>query len=68
MKIKVGDKVRFTDAKGHKDIPMFYPKVGTVGEVVITEQACAVVQWPIGSIGWKRGRSHVEYENLELVG
>lgn len=31
--MKVGDKVRFINESKHRDCPVFYPRVGTVGTV-----------------------------------
>ena len=33
---KVGDKVVFISENKHKEFPSFYPEVGTVGTVTIT--------------------------------
>ena len=49
---KVGDKVRFIGAGSHRDIPQFYPPVGTVGTVVKIDHddvAPYLVQWPVGA-------------------
>lgn len=56
----VGDMVVFTSAEAHDRLPVFYPPVGTVGEVVevlgadddAVEQLDILdirVQWPSGS-------------------
>ena len=43
---KVGDKVVFISEKKHKEIPSFYPEVGTVGTVLGRDaNACAFVEW-----------------------
>lgn len=51
MELKPGDKVRFIDGESHEKAPEYYPKVGTVGEVVIVDKkdGAELVQWPIGS-------------------
>ena len=49
---KVGDRVRFTNRMLHWDEPEFYPKCGTVGEVVLlfdSAEPSLLVQWEDGS-------------------
>ena len=47
----IGDKVRFVNAILHWDEPEFYPRVGTVGEVVtlFDREPTLLVQWEDGS-------------------
>lgn len=51
----IGDMVMFTGAEAHDRLPVFYPPVGTVGEVVEVLGADdddildIRVQWPSGS-------------------
>ena len=46
---KVGDKVVFISENEHKEIPSFYPEVGTVGTVVNVDGYGALVKWEEGS-------------------
>lgn len=48
--LRVGDKVRFIDAKSHEFLPEFFPPVGTVGEIIrFDEDEELLVQWEEGS-------------------
>ena len=48
-KFKVGDKVRYI-GKDHKEMPEFYPEIGTVGTVVKESgDTDWYIQWPKGS-------------------
>ena len=47
---KVGDKVVFISENKHKEIPSYYPEVGTVGTVLCRDaNTCAFVKWEEGS-------------------
>ena len=47
---KVGDKVRYLDARRHLAEPEYYPAPGTVGTIVeIGDNATCLVQWPEGT-------------------
>lgn len=66
-KFNIGDKVRYI-GKDHKEIPEFYPKIGTVGTVVKEGGATDwYIQWP------KRSTSgedcwYCDENDIELVG
>lgn len=53
--VKVGSKVRMIDEEGHRIIPCFFPKIGTVGTVTKVGLYVPIgiysplVQWPKGS-------------------
>ena len=65
-KFNVGDKVRYI-GKDHKEMPEFYPEIGTIGTVVReSENADWYIQWPKGSTS--RKDCWYCYENdIELV-
>ena len=46
---KVGDRVRYLNARTHRTDPEYYPEVGTVGEVIAVEKSIILVQWPKGT-------------------
>lgn len=49
---KVGDKVRFIDANRHRNVPTFYPPVGTVGTIVSIDRCDDIpylVRWSEGT-------------------
>lgn len=47
--IKVGSKVKMIDETGHRDIPDWFPNVGTVGAVTEVGFHTHLVQWPEGT-------------------
>lgn len=47
--VKVGDKVRMIDDKGHRSKPWRFPDIGTVGTVTEVGFHIHLVQWPEGS-------------------
>lgn len=49
MDFKAGDKVIFTSEMAHERSPMFYPEVGTVGEIIAYDRDSCLVKWPDGS-------------------
>lgn len=69
-----GRKVRFINAKAHKEMPQWFPEVGTIGIIIpVIENSSFsgivddfVVQWPKGSTSSKDIWAADE-ENLELV-
>lgn len=44
--VKVGSKVRMIDETGHRDIPDWFPDVGTVGTVTEVGFHTHLIQWP----------------------
>lgn len=49
-KFKIGDTVKFINDELHNDAPRYYPKGGTIGEIVkLHEGNTMFVQWPRGS-------------------
>ena len=64
-KFKVGDKVRYI-GKDHKEMPVFYPPIGTIGTVVnqLNEYDDVYIQWAKGSTSredcWYCDRHDVE--------
>lgn len=46
---KVGDKVVLVAEEMHKLYPQYYPKVGTVGTVIINDKMDIAVKWEKGS-------------------
>ena len=65
-KFNVGDKVRYI-GKDHREMPEFYPEIGTIGTVVKEDgDADWYIQWPKGSTS--RKDCWCCYENdIELV-
>lgn len=69
-----GRKVRFINAKAHKEMPEYYPKVGTISTIVPAsyhpdgyfEEEDFIVKWPKGSTSWIDLWA-VDEEDLELV-
>lgn len=62
---KVGDKVKFINDELHNIAPSYYPKVGTVGEIVKSyEDNTFFVQWPEGTTSdddfWYVGGQDIE--------
>lgn len=65
-KFKVGDKVRYI-GKNHKEMPEFYPEIGTVGTVV--EEGGDTdwyIQWPKGSTS-RKDCWYCDENDIELV-
>ena len=67
----VGDMVVFTGAEAHDKLPVFYPPVGTVGEVVEVlddprDPLDIRVQWPSGSTS-HNDQWMVRRENLQHI-
>ncbi len=59
MNYKVGDFVQFISEEMHNSYSIYYPVVGTVGEVVATDDIKSKIQWPVGttigrSLWWSR--------------
>ena len=71
-KFKVGDKVRYI-GKDHREIPEFYPEIGTVGTVVKEDRDTDwYIQWPKGSTSrkdcWYCGENDIELvENADMT-
>lgn len=72
-KFKVGDKVRYI-GKDHREMPEFYPPVGTIGTVINQSNECddVYVQWEKGSTSrkdcWYCDRHDVELvENVDMT-
>ena len=61
--VKMGDKVRFLNAKKHEQNPEFYPSQGTTGEAVSDgdDEAC-LVQWPGYETSW-----YARWSGLEVL-
>lgn len=54
MKFEIGDKVVFQNAEKHKEIPRWFPAVGTVGTITSFGSMDhrgenIMVQWPVKS-------------------
>ena len=65
-KFNVGDKVRYI-GKDHKEMPVFYPKIGTIGTVVEEiGNTNWYIQWPKGSTS-KKDRWYCDENDIELV-
>ena len=65
-KFNIGDKVRYI-GKDHKEMPVFYPKIGTVGTVVKEiGNTNWYIQWPKGSTS-KKDRWYCDENDIELV-
>lgn len=65
-KFDVGDKVRYI-GKDHREMPEFYPKIGTIGTVV--EEGGDTdwyIQWPKGSTS-EKDCWHCDENDIELV-
>lgn len=64
--IKIGDKVRYI-GKGHKEMPEFYPEIGTVGTIVKDSgDTDWYIQWPKGSTS-KKDCWYCDENDIELV-
>ena len=65
-KFNVGDKVKYI-GKDHKEMPVFYPKIGTIGTVVEEiGNTNWYIQWPKGSTS-KKDRWYCDENDIELV-
>ena len=71
-KFNIGDKVRYI-GKDHKEMPEFYPKIGTVG-IIVKESGDTdwYIQWPKGSTSiddkWYCDKNDVELvENEDMT-
>lgn len=68
----IGRKVRFVNAKLHKQFPSWFPAVGTIGEIRPTnglayfDGSLFVVEWPEDTVSWPCIWACNE-ESLELV-
>ena len=51
--IKVGSKVKMIDETDHRDIPDWFPDVGTIGTVTEVGFPTCLIQWPKGSTSGK---------------
>ena len=65
-KFKTGDKVRYI-GKGHREMPEFYPEIGTIGTVVKEGgNTDWYIQWPKGSTSGK-DCWYCDENDIELV-
>ena len=64
--VKVGSKVRMSDGEGHRDNPQWFPDVGTIGTIINTNDATALIQWPSGATS-KDDRWLCSLCNLEVL-
>lgn len=65
-KFNVGDKVRYI-GKDHKEMPVFYPKIGTLGTVVKEiGNTNWYIQWPKGSTS-RKDCWYCDENDIELV-
>lgn len=71
-KFNIGDKVRYI-GKDHKEMPEFYPEIGTIGTVVKEDgDTDWYIQWPKGSTSrkdcWYCGENDIELvENVDMT-